>query len=89
MSICDLVASLGVQPSDHRLADGEKILGATPVGNNTVLIRENGLRSRFSGSRTPLPRGGWKMSTVQHFLLSEPSGASIPETVVNFCFPML
>ena len=54
-SICDLAASLGVQPSDHRPADGGKILGATPCQKHLISIRENGLRSRFSGSRTPPP----------------------------------
>ena len=73
MSICDLAASLGVQPSDHRPADCGKVLGATPCQKHLISIRENGLRSRFSGSRTPPRRGGWKMSTVQHFLPSEPS----------------
>ena len=54
-------------------ADGGKILGATPCQKHLISIRENGLRSRFSGSRTPPRRGGWKMSTVQHFLSSKPS----------------
>ena len=56
-SICDLAASLGVQPSDHRPADGGKVLGATPCQKHLISIRENGLRSRFSGSRTPPPQG--------------------------------
>ena len=73
-------------------ADGGKIQGATPCQKTLSSIRQNGLRSKFSGSRTspPSPVGEagkcrqYKTVCCRSFL-----GASIPQTVVNFCFPML
>ena len=70
-------------------ADGGKILGATPCQKRLFSIRENGLRSRFSGSRTPPPWEAGKFRQYDTFCRRSLPGASIRETVIKFCLSKL